>query len=191
MPHHRYLSQNPKVKIPIPSNLEILGKQEPTLSIIQSEYRWTFHEPPLRYNLYTKEWRGGKRKTREERREGWLKKKKEGNGESEREKENVKREKHETRISLSITYALNPGIYTSGINALGLPPSASFRLHWYCVSWTEASTQVLSRYSVIVRVSMDLCIDNSTNHSKRNDLCASFELWIAILKNVRVSDIWI
>lgn len=105
-----------------------------------------------------------------------MKKKKEGNGESEREKENVKREKHETRISLSITYALNPGIYTSGINALGLPPSASSRLHWYCVSWTEASTQVLSRYNVIVRVSMDLCIDNSTNHSKRNDLCASFEL---------------
>lgn len=29
-------------------------------------------------------------------------------------------EKHETRISLSITYALNPGIYASGINARAL-----------------------------------------------------------------------
>jgi len=29
-------------------------------------------------------------------------------------------EKHESRISLSITYALNPGIYASGINARAL-----------------------------------------------------------------------
>lgn len=32
-------------------------------------------------------------------------------------RESKRSEKHETRISLSITYALNPGIYASGINA--------------------------------------------------------------------------
>lgn len=32
-------------------------------------------------------------------------------------RESKRSEKHETRISLSITYALNPRIYASGINA--------------------------------------------------------------------------
>lgn len=85
----------------------------------------------------------------EECRGVWLKvEEKKGGGESnkrrERERENQARrsKKHETRISLSITYALNPGIYASGINArsLGLPPAGSSRLHGCGVRRTESST---------------------------------------------------
>jgi len=48
-------------------------------------------------------------------------------------RESKRSEKHETRISLSITYALNPGIYASGINARVLDspldsPATSSRL---------------------------------------------------------------
>lgn len=49
------------------------------------------------------EWRGGE----------------EGGG-KETLRESKRSEKHETRISLSITYALNPRIYASGINARAL-----------------------------------------------------------------------
>lgn len=85
----------------------------------------------------------------EECRGVWLKveEKKGGGGSNkrrERERENQARrsKKHETRISLSITYALNPGIYASGINArsLGLPPAGSSRLHGCGVRRTESST---------------------------------------------------
>lgn len=85
----------------------------------------------------------------EECRGVWLKveEKKRGGGSNkrrERERENQARrsKKHETRISLSITYALNPGIYASGINArsLGLPPAGSSRLHGCGVRRTESST---------------------------------------------------
>lgn len=87
----------------------------------------------------------------EECRGVWLKveEKKGGEGsnkrrEREREREHQARrsKKHETRISLSITYALNPGIYASGINArsLGLPPAGSSRLHGCGVRRTESST---------------------------------------------------
>lgn len=51
----------------------------------------------------------------------WTEKKREGEGIKKGSKETLREskrsEKHETRISLSITYALNPGIYASGINA--------------------------------------------------------------------------
>lgn len=114
---------------------------------------------------------GNVRRGKKDGKPDWRKRRKRIERVREKEKENVKREKHETRISLSITYALNPGIYTSGINTLGLPPSASSRLHWYCVSWTEATTQVLSRYNVVVRVSMSVCITPRINVSnQRNDL---------------------
>lgn len=85
----------------------------------------------------------------EECRGVWLKveEKKGGEGSNkrgERERENQARrsKKHETCISLSITYALNPGIYASGINArsLGLPPAGSSRLHGCGVRRTESST---------------------------------------------------
>lgn len=51
------------------------------------------------------------REKRSSRREGG------GGGGKETLRESKRSEKHETRISLSITYALNPRIYASGINA--------------------------------------------------------------------------
>lgn len=84
-------------------------------------------------------------------------------------------EKHETCISLSITYALNPGIYTSGINARARLPARFAEQRALALSTYMQSTCIPANGSNTVQTSVVMARDRYPSRSFRATRCIPFD----------------